>query len=1243
MNNAARRWRTACAGWLALLLISARAVFALQAPEPGGRFDALVIEDPRSSPDVAETPIASLPADDHARAGWERFRAAHGREWRVHIDRRSGAPLLAEGSGIPWAVPDGANVDSIAASLRTFVAGNRALLLADDAELVLDRDASGLLDPEVWQVAFNRVVAGVPVAGERYLFTIGHGNLMSFGAQRWSRIDADPSPDIDAAAAIERVSSYMGLTPADAVEVVRQPALEFIALRVAGPPTGAGHGPFSGALGSGYASALVWRVALRVSGEPGTWLALIDAHTGAIRSFSDDNRYARVKGGVYPISDDQICPDGCEQPNYPMPFTDITIGGNASTASSMGKFGCTPGGSTATTTLAGLYIKVADTCGPISKSVTCDADIDLSSSAGTDCAVPAGGGAGNTHAARSSYYHLNRIVEHARTWLPSRTWLTSQLTDNVNLNQTCNAYWNHTSVNFFKSGGGCNNTGEIAGVFLHEWGHGLDENDGGGLDNPSEAYADITAFLSTHVSCMGRGFKQFGTCGGYGDACLTCTGVRDQDWDNHASHTPATPAGFLTTNCSGGSGPCGKEVHCESYVAAETLWDLATRDLPATGLDLASSWQLVDKLWYKSRLGSGGAAYNCSLPTSDGCSTESWFQRLRTIDDNDGNLANGTPHAAAIFAAFNRHKIACGTAGNAFNQSSATCPAIGTTSLAATAGAASAQLTWTAATGASAYNVLRNEASCAAGWTIIATVPGTTFTDPGLADNFTEFYSVQPVGANPACDGRVSNCQQVTPQPSFGEVKLDSGIYTCSSAIAVTVNDANIGAATTTVAITSTTEPAAETITLTRIYPGSPTYEGTINASSAAPAHDGLISVANGATITATYIDASDGQGGFNVTRQTAATIDCAPPTISNVASGNLTSSSARITWDTGEASTGFVHYGLTPPPSSTNGLSTKVLAHAVDLTGLTQCSSYVYSIESTDGVGNTALDDAAGSYYRFTTGKNGTQNHVSADTPVVIPDYNFAVAVSTIVVPDNKPVQKVTVTVNITHSFVGDLVVTLSPPVGAQITLSNRRSPFGGANFFDTVFDDAAATSIAAGTPPFTGSFRPEMPLSTINGINAAGAWKLKVLDAASGDVGTIDNWTLALTLPVPCGPAKPVADGLFGTAMTGSRADASGSTIGLTWDVATCSSTDHHVLYGDLASVASMAVTGAACNLGTSGIASWTGVPAGDLWFVVVGDDDSSTEGSWGTDGNGAQRGGTAPSGQCGISTRDNSGVCP
>jgi hypothetical protein len=147
------------------------------------------------------------------------------------------------------------------------------------------------------------------------------------------------------------------------------------------------------------------------------------------------------------------------------------------------------------------------------------------------------------------------------------------------------------------------------------------------------------------------------------------------------------------------------------------------------------------------------------------------------------------------------------------------------------------------------------------------------------------------------------------------------------------------------------------------------------------------------------------------------------------------------------------------------------------------------------------------------------------------------------------------------------------------------------------------------------------------------------------------LDNVKVDYTAPAGCdhhvcaaapGIVKPVADGSFGTAMRGSRADAAGTTINLAWDVATCSSSNHHVLYGSLASVASSTVGGAACNLGTSGSAAWTGVPGGNLWYVVVGDNDATTEGSWGTI-TGGQRGGTSASGRCGMTARDNTGTCP
>jgi hypothetical protein len=83
--------------------------------------------------------------------------------------------------------------------------------------------------------------------------------------------------------------------------------------------------------------------------------------------------------------------------------------------------------------------------------------------------------------------------------------------------------------------------------------------------------------------------------------------------------------------------------------------------------------------------------------------------------------------------------------------------------------------------------------------------------------------------------------------------------------------------------------------------------------------------------------------------------------------------------------------------------------------------------------------------------------------------------------------------------------------------------------------------------------------------------------------------------------------------------------------------------VLYGDLASVALLTPNGSFCDLGSSGAATWTGVPSASVWFVVVGDNNATVEGSWGTDGVGGQRGGTTVSGFCGAVTRTNATTCP
>ena len=60
---------------------------------------------------------------------------------------------------------------------------------------------------------------------------------------------------------------------------------------------------------------------------------------------------------------------------------------------------------------------------------------------------------------------------------------------------------------------------------------------------------------------------------------------------------------------------------------------------------------------------------------------------------------------------------------------------------------------------------------------------------------------------------------------------------------------------------------------------------------------------------------------------------------------------------------------------------------------------------------------------------------------------------------------------------------------------------------------DDAAATSIAFGSTPFHGAFKPEDPLSAFNGEAIKGDWKLIVEDGWQGESGKLQDWAVYIT----------------------------------------------------------------------------------------------------------------------------------
>ncbi len=95
---------------------------------------------------------------------------------------------------------------------------------------------------------------------------------------------------------------------------------------------------------------------------------------------------------------------------------------------------------------------------------------------------------------------------------------------------------------------------------------------------------------------------------------------------------------------------------------------------------------------------------------------------------------------------------------------------------------------------------------------------------------------------------------------------------------------------------------------------------------------------------------------------------DNTPPVIENVATSDVLSYSATITWDTDEPCDSAINYGTTTALGSTKKELGIVTAHSITLTGLSGDTKYYFEVQSADVCSNTTVDDNNGSYYTFTT-----------------------------------------------------------------------------------------------------------------------------------------------------------------------------------------------------------------------------------------------------------------------------------
>ena len=194
--------------------------------------------------------------------------------------------------------------------------------------------------------------------------------------------------------------------------------------------------------------------------------------------------------------------------------------------------------------------------------------------------------------------------------------------------------------------------------------------------------------------------------------------------------------------------------------------------------------------------------------------------------------------------------------------------------------------------------------------------------------------------------------------------------------------------------------------------------------------------------------------------------------------------------------------------------------------------SAFTFSLESSFVCGTpigftlTVVHSGGTDVSTFTlaSGTTGAPIQLNNSTSTAIPDNNSTgIDIPITVSGFATPISKVTVSFYITHTYDGDLNISLIGPDNATVALVTGRGGTGenfgsscGSQATRTTLDDAAATAISAGSAPFVGSYRPESLLGAFAGKSGAaanGIWKLHVADVASIDTGRVQCWSLFLS----------------------------------------------------------------------------------------------------------------------------------
>ncbi len=505
---------------------------------------------------------------------------------RAVWDRATGVPARIWGEGMP--APSAIDSPKAALSHAQRMLARHLDLLAPGASIDDFVVASNDLDAGMRTIGFVQRHRGEPVLGGQVSFRFKNDRLFMIGSEARPHVQVHDAPAVPAAAALDAARAWLG-------EIVEQAD----AVAIEGPLVL----PLLGVHDVSY------RRVLRVTFETeplGRWDVYVDARDAEPVARQQMLRFA--SGTVR--YDVPVRRPGAQRQTYPAALASLTVDGAAVTSDASG--GVSWNGNAA----ASVVVRAAG------ERVT--VDNVAGGEATTTLSLAPGGSvtwldeAEFTDAQLTTFVHLNQVKAYAQSFAPDLPYLDELLQANVNINQSCNAFYDGNSVNFFRQAGNCGNTGRLADVVYHEFGHAL--HDAGIIEGVgffdgalSEGLSDYLSVTITGDSGMGRGFFN------------SDEPLREANPPNFEHRWPDDIG----------------EVHYTGLIIVGALWDM--RQYLIDDIGEADGVPAADHIYYQA------LRRAVDIPTM-------YFEAL-AADDDDGDLGNGTPHLCAIIAGFEPHGL----------------------------------------------------------------------------------------------------------------------------------------------------------------------------------------------------------------------------------------------------------------------------------------------------------------------------------------------------------------------------------------------------------------------------------------------------------------------------------------------------------------------------------------------------------------------------------------------------------